>query len=253
MDGAGNLYISDAANYRLRLVDTNGTINTLAGNGMFGFPSDGSGATNSLGTTMGVAVNALGEVYIAQDSLSGLIIKLDTNGIMHVLAGNLALGLSGDGGPGKAAAISYVRNVKLGSNGNVYFTDQANNCIRFITQVNYADQPFFTLTNITGNTLNTSNYSVVVTGASGSVTSSVVGIKLELPPVVPTFTPIDGTLGLSWSAVSNLTYQLQVATNLIAPVWQDFGNSLTATNGSVSVSGLSAGGLPQFYRVRMVP
>ncbi len=253
VDGAGNLYIADTANYRLRMVDTNGTIHTLAGNGTYANTPDGSVAGTSLGLPFGVAVNSAGEVFLAQQGTGGSVIKVDTNRILHVLAGNLALGLSGDGGPGKAAAISYVRNVKLSSNGNVYFADQANNCIRVVSQVDYADQTFFTLTNVTGSTLNTSNYSVVVTGASGSVTSSVVGIKLELPPVVPTFTPTDGLLGLSWSAISNLTYQLQVATNLIAPVWQDVGNSLTATNGSVSVSDLPFGGLPRFYRVRMVP
>ena len=73
MDGTGNVYIAERNNHRIRKVDTSGTINTIAGNGAFGFSGDGGPATDAqLNSPFGLEVDGEGKVYIA-DSFNNLI------------------------------------------------------------------------------------------------------------------------------------------------------------------------------------
>ena len=66
VDAAGNLYIADTSNYRVRKVTPDGTITTVAGNGTEGYSGDGGPATSAgLGMPQGVAVDAAGNLYIA--------------------------------------------------------------------------------------------------------------------------------------------------------------------------------------------
>ena len=88
VDAAGNLFIADTFNGRIRKVDTNGIITTVAGNGTNGYSGDGGAATNaSLYNPDGVAVDATGNLFIA-DSANGRIRKVDTNGIITTVAGD---------------------------------------------------------------------------------------------------------------------------------------------------------------------
>lgn len=88
VDGAGNLYIADLYNRRVRKVDTRGTISTVAGDGRYGFSGDGGAATNaSLSNPTGLAIDAAGNLYIA-DSGNGRIRKVDTSGMISTVAGN---------------------------------------------------------------------------------------------------------------------------------------------------------------------
>jgi hypothetical protein len=120
-----------------------------------------------------------------------------------------------------------------------------------IWKVNYAGLPTLTLSKVT--ITNAGSYQVVVTGPGGSVTSSVANLALVLPPIAPAFTTSNGVYTLQWSAVSNLTYQLQYATNLLAPVWIDLGSPITATNNSVSAADMLGTDGQRFYRVRLWP
>ena len=138
------------------------------------------------------------------------------------------------------------------SSGNVFISDTGNNRIRKLAYVDYADQPSFTVTNVTPASLS-NNYSVIITSASGSVTSSVVAVNLQLPPITPAFTASNNACTFTWSAVSNQTYQLQSATNLVAPNWIDLGSPITATNNSVSVTDAAGADGQRFYRVRLWP
>jgi sugar lactone lactonase YvrE len=71
VDAAGNLYIADTDNQRVRKVSTSGTITTIAGTGSFGFSGDGGPATNaSLAGPSHVAVDAVGNLYIADSGNS---------------------------------------------------------------------------------------------------------------------------------------------------------------------------------------
>jgi trimeric autotransporter adhesin len=252
VDKTGNLLIADTYNNRIRKVDTNGVINTVAGNANYVYSGDGGAATNaSLRLPYDLVVGSFGEIFIA-DSYYQRIRKVNTNGIITTVAGNGVQGFSGDGGSGNNANVSFPRGVAMDGVGNVYITDGANNRIRKLAYVDFADQAFFTVTNVTTGSLS-NNYTVIITSASGSVTSGVVTVKVQLPPITPAFTASNGVYTFTWSAASNFTYQLQSATNLAAPGWIDLGDPITATNNSVSATDAVGPDEQRFYRVRLWP
>jgi len=130
VDPAGNVYIADAGNLRIRKVDTAGIITTIAGNGKEGFSGDGGPATSAeLSFPVGVAVDPAGNVYIADEG-SNRIRKVNTAGIISTIAGNDTQGFSGDGGPATSASLNKPREVAVDPTGNVYITDRGNNRIR---------------------------------------------------------------------------------------------------------------------------
>jgi hypothetical protein len=106
LDGAGNLFIADSGNYRIRKVDTNGTITTVAGTGNSGYNGDGQLATlRNLNYPTGVAVDVSNNLYIA-DNMNNRIRKVAVNGIITTVAGNGTSGYSGDGGLATSAKIN---------------------------------------------------------------------------------------------------------------------------------------------------
>lgn len=137
VDSQGNLYIGDARNFRVRKVDTNGIITTVAGNGQQGFSGDGGPATAAqiafsgafTTTTNGhtpvefggnIAVDAAGNLYIA-DTLNNRVRKV-SGGVITTVAGNgggQGPGPSGDGGPATSATV-LVTAVAVDSSGNLY-------------------------------------------------------------------------------------------------------------------------------------
>ena len=95
VDASGNLFIADTSNNRIRKVDPNGFVTTVAGNGTYGYAGDGGAATNaSLDYPQGVAVDTSGDLFIA-DTDSHRIRKVDPNGLITTVAGNGTYGNSG--------------------------------------------------------------------------------------------------------------------------------------------------------------
>jgi len=130
VDPAGNVYIADAGNLRIRKVDTAGTITTIAGNGKEGFSGDGGPAPSAeLTFPVEVAVDPAGNVYIADEG-SNRIRKVNTAGTISTIAGNGKDGFNGDGGPATSASLNDPRGVAVDPTGNVYITDRGNNRIR---------------------------------------------------------------------------------------------------------------------------
>ena len=131
VDSGGNLYIADSVNNRIRKI-SNGVITTVAGNGTSGFSGDNGPATSAqLYLPFGVAVDAAGNLYIA-DSADNRIRKV-SNGIITTVAGNGTFGFSGDNGAATAAQLSNPVGVAVDSAGNLYIADTANNRIRKVS------------------------------------------------------------------------------------------------------------------------
>ncbi len=122
VDAAGNLYIADFSNNRIRKV-SGATITTIAGNGNAGFSGDGGQATSAqLNTPRGVAVDASNTIYIA-DTGNNLVRRVTAGGAIFTLAGNGAPGFSGDGGSATAAQVGNPAAVAVDAGANVYIAD----------------------------------------------------------------------------------------------------------------------------------
>jgi sugar lactone lactonase YvrE len=129
LDAAGNLYIADAGNSRIRKVDINGIITTVAGGGTSGLGDGGSATSAQLYYPYGVALDAAGNLYIA-DTYNNRIRKVDTNGIITTVAGKEGCCFSGDGGPATSAQLRSPYGVALDAAGNLYIADFDNYRIR---------------------------------------------------------------------------------------------------------------------------
>jgi len=132
-DANGNIYIADYRNHRIRKVDIFGIITTIAGTGVAGFGPDGVVGTNSkVSFPTGVAVDAAGNVYIA-DNGNNRIRKINASThIITTLAGYTSPGFSGDGGKAINAYLSSPYGIAVDYTGNIYIGDRNNHCVRKI-------------------------------------------------------------------------------------------------------------------------
>jgi uncharacterized protein (TIGR03437 family) len=131
VDSAGNLYIADGVNSRIRKV-SNGVISTVAGNGTYGLGGDhGPAASAQLWLPTGVVVDSAGNLYIA-DTGNNCIRKV-SNGVISTVAGNGTPGFNGDNGPATSAQLAVPQGVAVNGAGNVYIADSGNNRIRVLT------------------------------------------------------------------------------------------------------------------------
>ncbi|MEI6781111.1 MAG: cadherin-like beta sandwich domain-containing protein, partial [Verrucomicrobiota bacterium] len=128
MDASGTAYVADRGNNRIRKVSPAGVVTTLAGSGEPGF-ANGSGATAQFNNPSGVAVDAGGTNYVADQS-NQRIRKVSPEGVVTTLAGSY-MGLVN--GNGEAARFDTPMDVAVDASGTVYVADQGNNCIRKIT------------------------------------------------------------------------------------------------------------------------
>ena len=131
MDSAGNLYIADSGNSRIRKV-SNGVITTVAGNGTQGFGGDNGPTTSAqLWDPWGVAVDSAGNLYIADTDNSR--IRKVSNGVITTVAGNGTGGFNGDDGPATSAALYGPEGIAVDSAGNLYIADTYNYRIRKVS------------------------------------------------------------------------------------------------------------------------
>ena len=161
VDDAGNLYIADAGNDRIRRVDLSGTITTVAGPGRPGHIGDGGPAVMArLVKPGGVALDNGGNLYIA-DTYQNRIRRVDPSGTIATIAGTGRFGYGGDGGPAVMAQLGSPADVAVDDEGNAYIADTLNSRIRRV-------DPSGTITTIAG------------TGEAGFTTDSGPAIAAQL-------------------------------------------------------------------------
>ena len=132
IDTAGNLYITDSANNRIRKVTPAGVISTVAGNGTAGFAGDGGAATAArLRTPTDVAVKPDGTMYIA-DRANHRIRKVTPAGVISTVAGNGTAGYNGDDIAATSARLSNPYGVTFDPAGNLYVADYDNERLRMV-------------------------------------------------------------------------------------------------------------------------
>jgi hypothetical protein len=141
-DTKGNLYIAEGGNHRIRKINVDGIITTIAGNGIAGYSGDGGAATAAqLSQPYGVFADRCGNIYIGE-FLNNRIRKVDTNGIISTVVGNGYGGsnnistwtgaYNGDGGPATAAELYGPGTVAMDKLGGLYLIDDYNHVVRYV-------------------------------------------------------------------------------------------------------------------------
>src|SRR5712692_6155234 len=230
----GSLYIADAYNSRIRKVDANGTITTVAGNGVYGYSGDGQPAMQAqLAFPTDIALAPDGSLYIA-DGDNNNTRKVNPQGIITTLAGNGSAGFSGDGGSPQQASLNFPSSIALSTDGTLYVDDADNDRIRAFTTLNTTSttSPLlvaFTLTNNTGNTIT----KIVVDYEGTGITSTITNPSAPLqhyytkPGIyTATFTVTDST-----NTVYVVTYTVVIADPqqqdaLFTNLWGGMNNTL---------------------------
>lgn len=132
VDATGTVYIADTVNQRVRKVSS-GVISTFAGNGTAGYSGDGGAATSAeLHVPVALAVDASGNVYIA-DANNNVIRKVAPSGTISTFAGNGTAGYTGDGGAAASAELNLPYGIATDASGNLYIADTDNNVVREVS------------------------------------------------------------------------------------------------------------------------
>ena len=171
VDAVGNVYIADFANNRVRMVDTNGIITSVVGNGTNGYSGDSGLAINAAICANSIILNKKGDLYIGGNSVirkvdistkiittvvgngtqgysgdngqainatlngnisNNVIRKIGTSGIITTIAGTGIQGYSGDNGQSINATFNGISGLAFDSKGNLYVADALNSVIRRI-------------------------------------------------------------------------------------------------------------------------
>lgn len=134
-DAAGNLYVGDIQNHRIRRIDAQtGVITTVVGNGLNGYSGDGGSALNAaLGQPRGVTIDPHGNIFFG-DQPNDVIRRVDAQtGVITTVAGTGVRGFSGDGGLATAAQIGRPHGLLVDAAGNLTFVDPENDRIRRVS------------------------------------------------------------------------------------------------------------------------
>ncbi|MEO7211458.1 NHL repeat-containing protein [Mucilaginibacter sp.] len=128
VDATGNVYVADRGNNAIRKITPAGVVTTFAGNGEAGY-TDGTGSAAYFNTPTGIAVDAAGNVYVA-DNGNNIIRKITPAGVVTTIAGSRTVGYAN--GVGILANFNKPTGIALDATGNIYVTEPLNHAIRKI-------------------------------------------------------------------------------------------------------------------------
>ena len=136
IDSAGNLYVADSGNNKIRKITFSGTsvtVSTVAGAGTIG-STNGSATTALFNNPKGITIDSAGTIYVA-DTDNDIIREINTEGVVSTLAGNAAQSyyIQFADGTGATAKFNTPTGICVDSNGNLYVADSMNNRIRKVT------------------------------------------------------------------------------------------------------------------------
>lgn len=222
----------------MREVEANDLITSVAGDGIAEFAGDNGLSTNaSLFTPAGVAVDAYGDIFIA-DTHNNRIREATPNGVISTVAG----------GGTTNASLNQPKSVSVDNYGDLFIADTGNSRVREVV----FQGPTLILKN-TGPG-NAGSYNVVVTGPTGSVTSSVVSLAVSLPPQnLSAAVSANQRVQFQLTGTPGSGYVLLSTTNLAPPiVWQPIVTNYADTNGNWTFTDTNALNVPfQFYRAML--
>jgi sugar lactone lactonase YvrE len=218
-DAAGNLYITDAVNHKIRQVTPAGVISTYIGTGVAGYNGEGVGiAVAQINNPYGIAVSAVGDIYFCETA--GNRVRMIKEGAVKTIAGDGVPGFSGDGGAATAARVNGPSGIVADALGNVYFSDGGNHRVRKIN-------PAGVITTVAGN---------------GSVTFTTDGLAATATPLrFPGFLCFDpsGNLHISVNGYDRIL-KVNSATG-IATVAAGIGSvAYTGDGGPATAAGIGA-------------
>jgi sugar lactone lactonase YvrE len=180
-DAHGKLFIVDQQNQKIRVMSTNGIINTFAGKGANGYSGDGGPATNAtFNVPLGIALDPLGIVFIA-DLDNNRVRQVDLDGFITTVAGNGTGGFSGDGGTATNSHLNSPYSVAADAFGDLFFGDAGNSRVRKVNLL--GGKPSLPLRAVSA--ANAGQYRVIVTNPYGSATSAVATLTMSIPAENP--------------------------------------------------------------------
>ncbi|MFI1740872.1 RICIN domain-containing protein [Streptomyces sioyaensis] len=141
VDGAGDLYIADADNHRVRKVTADGKISTVAGTGTAGFGGDGGPAASAkLNAPVAMVVDSTGTLYIAECN-NHRVRKVTTDGKISTVAGTGSAGFGGDDSPAASAQLNYPLGLAVDCVDTLYIADHANHRVRKVASARMGGLP----------------------------------------------------------------------------------------------------------------
>jgi len=243
VDGAGNLYIADTYNHRIRKVTAaTGIITTVAGNGTAGYVAaqDGGAATSAeLHNPAQVAVDGAGNLYIADQSNSRIRKVAAATGIITTVAGNGTAGYvaAQDGGAATSAELNYPGGVAVDGAGNLYIEDIFNQRIRMVTAA--ANPLAFTSTN-DGSTSAVQSVTVTNNGNTAlTATSTGLAVSANYTQVAGSGTPADCTTNFSLASGASCNISLEFAP--VSPASGTVTGTTVLTDNNTATTGLFSG------------
>jgi len=130
VDNSGNVYIADNGNHCIRMINTSGTITTIAGTGVAGYTGDGGPAASAeLNSPTDISIDATGNIFIA-DWGNHSIRKISVTNTITTVAGTGTAGYSGDGGNAISAQLKAPYGLMVDASGNLYISDAGNARLR---------------------------------------------------------------------------------------------------------------------------